>query len=164
MDWARRATYGIAALVFLITASVYLATLTPTVPFWDAGEFIACSYILGIPHPPGTPLYVLLGRVATLVPWATVAQRINALSRLIEVSIAPPLGADIIDMTGAEWDAVSKELDNVLRTLYGQGIRPEQLVMAQGITLSAAAGSLSLTAERCVQIREQREGSTRYYT
>jgi len=54
-------------------------------------------------------------------------QRINALSRLIEVSIAPPLGADVIDMTGAEWDAVSKELDNVLRTLYGQGIRPEQL-------------------------------------
>jgi hypothetical protein len=54
-------------------------------------------------------------------------QRIAALSRLTEVSVAPPLGADIVDMTGAEWEVVSKELDNVLRTLYGQGIRPEQL-------------------------------------
>src|SRR6058998_4274415 len=77
-----RATWAIAALVWLTAATVYMITLAPTVPFWDAGEFIACSYILGIPHPPGTPLYVLLGRVATLVPWASVAQRVNGLSAL----------------------------------------------------------------------------------
>ena len=82
MDWSKRATPWLALLAFLIPAAVYMRTLAPTVPFWDAGEFIACSYILGIPHPPGTPLYVLLGRVATLVPWATVAQRINALSAI----------------------------------------------------------------------------------
>ena len=82
MDVTRRATIGLAVLAFLIPATVYLITLNPTVPFWDAGEFIAVSYILGIPHPPGTPLYVLLGRVATLIPWATVAQRVNGLSAL----------------------------------------------------------------------------------
>ncbi len=77
-----RHTALVALLVFLISATVYMITLAPTVPFWDAGEFIACSYILGIPHPPGTPFYVLLGRVFTLIPWASVAERINAMSAL----------------------------------------------------------------------------------
>ena len=74
----------LAGLVFLvvtlIAAVVYFLTLYPTVPFWDAGEFIAVSRILGIPHPPGTPFYVLIGRIATMVPWASVAERVNALS------------------------------------------------------------------------------------
>lgn len=76
----------VAGLVFLvvtlITAVVYFLTLYPTVPFWDAGEFIAVSQILGIPHPPGTPFYVLIGRIATMVPWASVAERVNALSAI----------------------------------------------------------------------------------
>ncbi len=67
----------VAALVFLITLAVYTITLTPTVPFWDSGEFIATSYILGVPHAPGTPLYVLIGRIFTLIPLASIAQRVN---------------------------------------------------------------------------------------
>jgi hypothetical protein len=82
MDMGRRATPVLAFVVFLVAAAVYLVTLTPTVPFWDSGEFIAVSQILGIPHPPGTPFYVLLGRIAALVPWASVAQRVNALSAI----------------------------------------------------------------------------------
>ena len=80
MDVTKRVAAGLGILAFLWAAVVYFITLTPTVPFWDSGEFIAVSYILGIPHPPGTPFYVLLGRIATLVPWASVAQRVNALS------------------------------------------------------------------------------------
>jgi len=82
MGGSRRATMIIALFVFLAAAVVYFATLAPTVPFWDSGEFIAVSYILGVPHPPGTPFYVLLGRIATMVPWATIAQRVNALSAI----------------------------------------------------------------------------------
>lgn len=67
-------------LVLVATVFAYFKTLTPTVPFWDAGEFIAVSTILGIPHPPGTPFYVLIGRIFTLLPWGTPAQQVNALS------------------------------------------------------------------------------------
>lgn len=69
-------------VVFWIVLGVYMATLTPTVPFWDSGEFIATSYILGIPHPPGTPLYVMVGRLVTLIPISTIAVKINFLSAL----------------------------------------------------------------------------------
>jgi len=82
MDPTKRAALFVSLVVFLLAAAVYFITLTPTVPFWDSGEFIAVSYILGIPHPPGTPFYVLLGRIATLVPWASIAQRVNGLSAL----------------------------------------------------------------------------------
>jgi len=77
-----RVTFVAGLLVFLAALGVYLRTLVPTAPFWDAGEFIAVSSILGIPHPPGTPFYVILGRFATLVPIGNIAQRVNGLSAL----------------------------------------------------------------------------------
>jgi len=70
-----------AIAVFLVTQVVYILTLTIQCPFWDSGEFIATSAILGIPHPPGTPLYVLIGRIFSMLPlFEQVATRVNFLS------------------------------------------------------------------------------------
>jgi hypothetical protein len=70
------------ALVFVIALATFLSTIAPTVSFWDCGEYIAASYTLGIPHPPGNPLYVLVARLFTIIFFWTqqVAFRTNLLS------------------------------------------------------------------------------------
>jgi tetratricopeptide (TPR) repeat protein len=71
-------------LVTLIVFSVYLYSVAPTASFWDCSELIAVSYILGIPHPPGTPLYVNLGRIFSMIPVAKeVAYRTNFFTALL---------------------------------------------------------------------------------
>ncbi|MEO6529153.1 MAG: DUF2723 domain-containing protein [Gemmatimonadaceae bacterium] len=57
-------------------------TLAPGVTFWDAGELIAAAHVLGIPHPPGTPVYVMLGHTwsSALAPLLGVARAMNLLS------------------------------------------------------------------------------------
>jgi len=52
--------------VFVFSAIVYILTLEPTVSFWDCGEFILSAFKLQVGHPPGAPLFLMMGRVATL--------------------------------------------------------------------------------------------------
>jgi len=78
---AYRPPYLAAAAATLLVFLGYLSTLAPTVTFWDAGEFIAAAKTLGIPHPPGTPLFVMLGHVwGALIPFGEYAERLNFLS------------------------------------------------------------------------------------
>ena len=70
----------LAGAAFLISFIFYLITVAPTVSFWDCGEFTACSYIMGVPHPPGAPLFLLIGRAFTLIPWSNIAFRTNLIS------------------------------------------------------------------------------------
>ena len=69
---------------FLVSFVVYLLTMADTVPYWDSGEFIATSYILGVPHPPGSPLYLIIGRVFSMLPLnADIAFRVNLISPIV---------------------------------------------------------------------------------
>ncbi len=68
------AATALGAAVFL----VYVITLAPTTAFWDTSEYIAAAKVLGIPHPPGNPLFTLLAHVWGLLPLAaSYAERIN---------------------------------------------------------------------------------------
>ncbi len=63
-----------------IALSIYLRTLAPTVMWYDMGEFATASYILGIAHNTGYPLYILLGKLFTYLPIGDVAYRVNLMS------------------------------------------------------------------------------------
>ncbi|MFO7669443.1 MAG: DUF2723 domain-containing protein [Bacteroidales bacterium] len=67
---------------FVIALIVYLLTLEPTVSLWDCGEFIASSYKLQVGHPPGAPLFLMIGRIFSLFTSDTdqVAKMINSVS------------------------------------------------------------------------------------
>lgn len=64
----------------LIPFAVYMTTLTPTVSFFDSGELISGAATLGVSHPPGYPLYVLVGHIFSYIPLGNIAFRINAAS------------------------------------------------------------------------------------
>src|SRR5690242_16673453 len=73
--------YLMAACVSLGALLLYILTLAPTTQFWDTSEYIAAAYTLGIPHPPGNPLFVLIAHVFGLLPLAAgYAMRINLLA------------------------------------------------------------------------------------
>ena len=61
-------------IAFLIALITYCLTVEPTASFWDAGEFIACSYKLMVPHPPGAPFFLLTGRMFSLLAGGDVEQ------------------------------------------------------------------------------------------
>ena len=115
-----RSSYRIAAGVGAAVLTLYLITLAPTTAMWDASEYITAAYTLGIPHPPGNPLFVLLGRVATLVPISSVAVRVNTLAALCSA------------VSAAIWFLVAE------RVLHGWTLRWTRLVASALAALLAA--------------------------
>jgi hypothetical protein len=78
-----RPSYRAAAVASGLIFVLYLVTLAPSTAMWDTSEYIAAAYTLGLPHPPGNPFFVLLGRFFALLPIApNVAMRINVLAAL----------------------------------------------------------------------------------
>jgi len=69
------------AFVFFASFIAYFLTVQSTTSFWDCGEFIASAHLLQVPHPPGTPFFLLLGRLFSLFPIdANIGLKINMIS------------------------------------------------------------------------------------
>jgi transmembrane protein TMEM260 (protein O-mannosyltransferase) len=114
--------------VFLITTIVYLFTVQSSVSFWDCGEFIASSVLLQVPHPPGTPLFLILGRFLSMIPFAdNLAYRVNMIS--VFSSIATVVFLYLI---------IVKAIENYKTNGH------DSLFDAFGTYLAAAIGALSL--------------------
>ncbi|HEX2600503.1 MAG TPA: DUF2723 domain-containing protein [Gemmatimonadaceae bacterium] len=84
-----RPSYRAAAISAAAVFVLYLLTLAPSTAMWDTSEYIAAAYTLGLPHPPGNPFFVLIGRVFAVLPIApNVAMRINILAALCSAGAA----------------------------------------------------------------------------
>lgn len=69
--------------IFLFSLLIYYLTFARSLSFWDAGEYITCGSILGVPHPPGNPFYILFGRFVAIFSFGIPhAQVINFLSSI----------------------------------------------------------------------------------
>src|SRR5690348_1281435 len=78
-----RPSYRAAAIAGAVVFLLYIVTLSPSTAMWDTSEYIASAYIMGLPHPPGNPFFVILGRFFSILPIApNVAERINILAAL----------------------------------------------------------------------------------
>lgn len=72
-----RTAVGVAVGALLL----YIVTLAPTTAMWDTSEYIAVAKVLGIPHPPGNPLFVLIAHTFALLPIpVSYAERVNLLA------------------------------------------------------------------------------------
>jgi hypothetical protein len=104
--------------------ALYLATLAPTTAMWDTSEYIAAAKVLGLPHPPGNPLFVMLAHAFGLLPIpVSYAARINILAALCSAIAA-----------GA-WFML---IDSVLAH-GGIAIRRRRICAAAGVVLGATA-------------------------
>ncbi|MBV6521604.1 MAG: hypothetical protein MNPFHGCM_01745 [Gemmatimonadaceae bacterium] len=84
-----RPSYRAATVASLAVLVLYLLTIGPSTAMWDTSEYIAAAYTLGLPHPPGNPFFVLLGRVFTVLPIApSVAMRVNILAAICSAATA----------------------------------------------------------------------------
>src|SRR5438552_1486475 len=116
--------YLMAACVSVGALILYIATLAPTTQFWDTSEYLAAAYTLGIPHPPGNPLFVLIAHVFGLLPFmAGYAARINLFAA---VTSAVSAGC---------WFLVA---DRWLRS-FVPALWPRRLVALAGAIVSATA-------------------------
>ncbi|XP_063427497.1 protein O-mannosyl-transferase TMEM260-like [Mytilus trossulus] len=85
----------------VLTTGLYVATLYPSVPGGDSGELIAAAYELGVAHPPGYPLFTLLANcVIRLVPFGSIAWRVNLLTAVCGGMAAAFLSKLVIRLTG----------------------------------------------------------------
>ena len=76
--------YSLAGLLTFIFA-VYWYTMWPTVAGGDSGELIATAYTLGVVHPPGYPLFTMIGKLFSFLPFGTVGWRINLVSAVFSI-------------------------------------------------------------------------------
>jgi len=102
----------IAVGVFLLALIVYMMTQARTMSFWDSGEYATCISILGVPHPPGNPFYILFGRALValfggFVSHAVIAAFISVMTSAFAVMFTYLITVQLSSMLKIKpWEAI----------------------------------------------------------
>lgn len=102
----------VAWIIFAITLTIYVLTQARTMSFWDSGEYATCSSILGVPHPPGNPFYIVFGRafvalLGGLFSHAQISAFISGLSSAFAVMFTYLFTVKLVSMLKVRaWEAM----------------------------------------------------------
>jgi tetratricopeptide (TPR) repeat protein len=141
--FSSRAQLLCAGVVFLAALFLYSWTLAPTVTLTDSGELIVVARGLGIAHPPGVPLWIVLAHLASLVPFGNIAVRINLSSALFAALACAMLTLTVAELTiTASYLATSKRRKRVAQ----QGKTAEESGLARLLLAAPALGAGLLMA------------------
>ncbi|HZE20192.1 MAG TPA: DUF2723 domain-containing protein, partial [Candidatus Angelobacter sp.] len=139
-----RSVQGAAWVAALAALWAYALTLSPTVAWVnlgeDSGDLLAASVTLGIPHPTGYPLFVLLGRLATFLPVGSIAFRINlvaAVAAAVSVYALVRLACALAPEASRHWTAAFAAATCALLYASSRGAW-SQSVLSEVYTLNAA--------------------------
>ncbi|MFH1679681.1 MAG: DUF2723 domain-containing protein [Candidatus Eisenbacteria bacterium] len=91
----------VGVLFFASALLLYLLTLAPSVQPGDGPELTVAARVLGVPHPSGYPLYTAIGRLFTLLPFGSVAARMNLFAAVAGAAAVGLFGAWILRVTGS---------------------------------------------------------------
>ena len=138
-----RSSYSAPASFSLVALLLYSWTLAPTVTLTDSGELIVVARGLGIAHPPGVPLWIILAHLASLVPLGSVAARVNFSSALFAALACAMLTFVVADlMITTSYLATSKRRRKVTQ----QNKKAEEPGVARLLVFAPALGAGLLTA------------------
>ena len=136
----------IALAIFFITLFMYRMTSQSSVAFWDCGEYAATSPALEVPHPPGAPLFTLLGRIAMMTPYVhDPALRINLISALtsaLTIMLLYLVGVRVI----SRWKGFPSDLRGGIIVFGSAAIGALTLSVSDSFWFDAVESSLFATA------------------
>jgi len=119
-----------SAIVFATALVLYVTTLAPTVTLVDSGELIVCAWGLGVAHPPGFPLWVMLAHLASLVPFGSVAVRVNFSSALFAALAAAILALVVAELmiTPSSTSPSKQKKKTTSKTAMDSGSQPVVII------------------------------------
>jgi hypothetical protein len=129
--------------VFLVALLLYSWTLAPTVTLTDSGELIVAAYGLGVAHPPGFPLWVMLAHLASLLPFGNVATRINFSSAVFAALACAMLTLVVVELLVAASSVAARERK---KTFAKQATKPADSSGSRFLMFAPAVGAGLLMA------------------
>ncbi|HMK93668.1 MAG TPA: DUF2723 domain-containing protein, partial [Thermoleophilia bacterium] len=133
-----------AATSFTVSLVLFLVTLAPGVTFEDSGELISAAKTLGVPHEPGYPLWTMIAHLFTLLPFGTVAWRVNLMSALC-TALAAALLAWVALLLIDELAAHPTGVDVANGWLFPTLGDPARWLACAGAVAAALAAATALT-------------------
>lgn len=125
----------------MVLLATYLSTAAPDLTFWDAAEFMTGAHTLGIPHPPGTPLWILLGKLSALVFSSASPPRAITLLSVWASALAGGVGAWMASRwIGARGAAVAAVMGGAMYSVWNNATETE----VYGVALLASVCMLAV--------------------